>query len=188
MRETSLEAIRKRYSLSSRDIEGSTLLQKNETSVFVQEVPQTLWDTAVRILTTFPRMDILAATIIGSYFYCIQVWLYIDIPLSYKATYGFSIRSAGGIFIALGFGMVVGLLTFGLFSDKIMKRLAGGQDRLPEHRLPLLGGSILLFTLGMAIYTLGTKMAVMWLIPAFGNTIMGAGLFCITVSDLTEFS
>jgi hypothetical protein len=40
----------------------------------------------------------------------------------------------------------------------------------------------------MAIYTLGTKMAVMWLVPAFGNTIMGAGLFCITVSSPTELS
>ncbi|KAH6689822.1 major facilitator superfamily domain-containing protein [Plectosphaerella plurivora] len=183
MRETSLDAIRKHHGQSSpQDMEASTLLQKHESSLFSKDVPQTLWETTVKIMTTFPRLDILAATFLGSFFYCIQVWLYIDIPLTYKATYDFSIRSAGAVFIASGFGMMVGLLAFGLFSDKIMKRLAGGQERVAEHRLPFLAGSILLFTLGMTTYTLGTRLVAMWLIPAIGNAIMGAGLFCITMS------
>lgn len=133
-------------------------------------------------MVSSPRLDILAAVLMGSFYYCIQVWLYIDIPLTYKATYAFSVRSSGAVFIAMGCGMVAGLLVFGLLSEKIMARLARGQDRQPEHRLPLMAGSILVFTLGITVYTLATKLALFWLVPALGNAVMGMGLFSITMS------
>ncbi|KAM5347493.1 hypothetical protein ACJ41O_010498 [Fusarium nematophilum] len=152
----------------------------------VGDAPQTILNATLRPMLIFSRLDILPAILVGSFFYCVQVWLYIDIPLTYKAAYAFSTPRAGVIFVALGLGMILGLVAFGLASDKMMVRMAHGGDRRPEHRLPFLAASICILTLGMATYTLGTKLVVVWLVPAIGNAIMGAGLFCITVSVLPK--
>ncbi|KAF5001563.1 hypothetical protein FDECE_10911 [Fusarium decemcellulare] len=181
MQETSLTAIRKNYHLTLQfDLEESTLLQKPPSYLSLGDAPRTILNATLRPIVIFSRLDILPAILVGSFFYCLQVWLYIDIPLTYKAAYGFSTRRAGVIFMALGLGMILGLVTFGLASDKMMVRMAHGGDRRPEHRLPFLAASICILTLGMATYTLGTKLMVVWLVSAIGNVIMGVGLFCIT--------
>ncbi|KAM5357685.1 hypothetical protein ACJZ2D_016013 [Fusarium nematophilum] len=179
--ETSLTAIRKNHHLRFQfDVEESTLLQKPPSPLSSGDAPQTILNATLRPMLIFSRLDILPAILVGSFFYCVQVWLYIDIPLTYKAAYAFSTPRAGVIFVALGLGMILGLVAFGLASDKMMVRMAHGGDRRPEHRLPFLAASICILTLGMATYTLGTKLVVVWLVPAIGNAIMGAGLFCIT--------
>ncbi|KAJ3534531.1 hypothetical protein NM208_g7502 [Fusarium decemcellulare] len=187
MQETSLTAIRKNHHLSLQfDVEESTLLQKPPSPLSLGDAPRTILNATLRPIVICSRRDILPAILVGSFFYCLQVWLYIDIPLTYKAAYGFSTRRAGVIFMALGLGMILGLMAFGLASDKMMVRMAHGGDRRPEHRLPFLAASICILTLGMATYTLGTKLMVVWLVSAIGNVIMGAGLFCITVSVLPK--
>lgn len=124
--------------------------------------------------------------IISSIFYSIQIFLYVDIPATYKAEYGFTPSQTGLAFLGNGLGMTVGLVTFGLFSDRIMIELAGKGPRKPEYRLPLMMLSVLLVSCGVAAYSLTAISSINWIYPILANGITGAGLYSLSVSAILQ--
>ncbi|KAF2188866.1 MFS general substrate transporter [Zopfia rhizophila CBS 207.26] len=134
-------------------------------------------------LTCQPIFFTVAA--ISAFFYSLQIFLYVDIPKTYKTQYSFPPSKQGLVFLGTGIGMTMGLLTFGLFSDQIMIRLAGTGPRKPEYRLPLMMISTFLASFGLATYALTASPSVTWIIPIIGNVVTGAGLYSISMSAAT---
>ncbi|GKT51554.1 MFS transporter eqxG [Colletotrichum spaethianum] len=123
---------------------------------------------------------------VTSFFYGLQVWLYIDVPMTYKTVYSFTTAEAGLAFAGMGVGMFTGLIIFGFFTDVIVKRLARNGESLPEHRLPLLNGAAILVVVGLIIYNMAARPEMSYLLPLVGNFLIGSGLFAITVSHHSD--
>jgi len=128
--------------------------------------------------------SVLPAILVGSFFYSLQVWLYIDVPSTYKRVYGFSTADAGLAFVSLGCGMAVGLGAFGFLSDAAMIRAARGGKKLPKYRIPLLLLAVVIVVCGMVIYVAGAEPEIGWPFPMVGNMLTGLGLFASSVRIL----
>lgn len=65
----------------------------------------------------------------------------------FSTVYGFSTGLSGLTYIGFGVGCIVGLLLFGLTSDKMSERMSNksGGEHKPEYRLvPLVPGSLII--------------------------------------------
>lgn len=120
--------------------------------------------------------------LLSALFYSIQIYLYVDVPATYKTEYNFTPSETGLAFMGIGVGMTAGLLAFGLFSDRIMIFLAGKGKRTPEHRLPLMLVSSVLVCIGLLVFGLTSRPSVHWIFPVLGNGVTGAGLYTLSVS------
>ncbi|KAI6526116.1 hypothetical protein MCOR16_006217 [Pyricularia oryzae] len=60
----------------------------------------------------------------SSFFYSLQVWLYVDVPARYEEVYSFSAAEAGSVFILMGVGTLVGLLACWTLSGRIIATCA----------------------------------------------------------------
>lgn len=90
---------------------------------------------------------VLTLSLLSAITYGLQILLYISLPSVYKSRYGFTTTQSGLAFLGIGTGMVIGLLAFGIISDKVLVILAkqNGGEKKPEYRLPvMLWGSLLL--------------------------------------------
>ncbi|KAH7392871.1 major facilitator superfamily domain-containing protein [Pyrenochaeta sp. MPI-SDFR-AT-0127] len=126
-----------------------------------------------------------AIAFLTALFYSIQIYLYTDIPATYKAEYDFKPSQTGLAFLGTGIGMTVGLLLFGLTSDRLMIILAGNGKRRPEHRLPLMLSSAVLVSVGLVVYSLTARTSIHWVFPILGNGLTGAGLYSLSMAAST---
>ncbi|KAF4922054.1 putative transporter [Colletotrichum viniferum] len=182
MRETYLPVLRRKYAVMGivGNVDGE--VDDNKT-VAPKPLRSLLYKAAIRPLTLAFEPSILPAIMVTSFFYGLQVWLYIDVPTTYKTVYDFNTAEAGLAFAGMGVGMFTGLLIFGFLSDVVVSRLARGGDRLPEHRLPLLSAAALLVVAGMIICNMTARPGVSYLVPLLGDYIIGSGLFAITMTS-----
>ncbi|KAI6382231.1 hypothetical protein MCOR25_000820 [Pyricularia grisea] len=158
----------------------------SEKSAAPKKTAVLLRDAAVRPLTILLHPSVASIVILSSFFYSVQVWLYVDVPARYEDVYSFSPAEAGSVFIFMGIGTLVGLLVCGTLSDRVIAtRAARSEDgeKRAEHRLPLTvsGGAIV--SLSMVLYSFGAERDTWWVIPACGNALMGMGLFAISMSS-----
>ncbi|KAI8305171.1 putative transporter [Colletotrichum sp. SAR11_240] len=182
MRETYLPVLRRKY--AAMGIVGNVDGEVDESkTVAPKPLRSLLYKAAIRPLTLAFEPSILPAIMVTSFFYGLQVWLYIDVPMTYKTVYEFNTAEAGLAFAGMGVGMFTGLLIFGFLSDVVVSRLARGGDRLPEHRLPLLSAAALLVVAGMIIFNMTARPGVSYLVPLLGDYIIGSGLFAITMTS-----
>ncbi|KAJ0322690.1 hypothetical protein Brms1b_002071 [Colletotrichum noveboracense] len=182
MRETYLPVLRRKY--AAMGIVGNVDGEVDESkTVAPKPLRSLLYKAAIRPLTLAFEPSILPAIMVTSFFYGLQVWLYIDVPMTYKTVYDFNTAEAGLAFAGMGVGMFTGLLIFGFLSDVVVSRLARGGDRLPEHRLPLLSAAALLVVAGMIIFNMTARPGVSYLVPLLGDYIIGSGLFAITMTS-----
>ncbi|EQB46012.1 SPX domain-containing protein [Colletotrichum gloeosporioides Cg-14] len=182
MRETYLPVLRRKY--AAMGIVGNVDGEVDESkTVAPKPLRSLLYKAAIRPLTLAFEPSILPAIMVTSFFYGLQVWLYIDVPITYKTVYDFNTAEAGLAFAGMGVGMFTGLLIFGFLSDVVVSRLARGGDRLPEHRLPLLSAAALLVVAGMIIFNMTARPGVSYLVPLSGDYIIGSGLFAITMTS-----
>ncbi|KAI8301603.1 putative transporter [Colletotrichum sp. SAR11_59] len=182
MRETYLPVLRRKY--AAMGIVGNVDGEVDESkTVAPKPLRSLLYKAAIRPLTLAFEPSILPAIMVTSFFYGLQVWLYIDVPMTYKTVYDFNTAEAGLAFASMGVGMFTGLLIFGFLSDVVVSRLARGGDRLPEHRLPLLSAAALLVVAGMIIFNMTARPGVSNLVPLLGDYIIGSGLFAITMTS-----
>ncbi|KAH7076230.1 major facilitator superfamily domain-containing protein [Paraphoma chrysanthemicola] len=119
--------------------------------------------------------------LLSALFYSIQIYLYVDVPATYRSEYSFTPSETGLAFMGIGVGMTVGLLAFGIFSDRIMIALAGNGERLPEHRLPLMLVSSVFVSAGLLVFSLTSRPSVHWIFPVLGNALTGAGLYTVSM-------
>lgn len=84
--------------------------------------------------------------------------------------YGFSTSIVGLVFLGLGIGSLVGLVWFGMSSDREMKRLkASGVEMKPEHRLRFLPFAALLLPAGFFVYGWTAEKNVHWIVPILSH-------------------
>ncbi|KAK7755361.1 hypothetical protein SLS62_002587 [Diatrype stigma] len=103
----------------------------------------------------------------------------------YSDQYGFDEGASGLTFLPAGLGMLIGVITFGALSDKIVKwNLAKGLPHKPEVRispqLTIPCGAAL--PVGLFIYGWTTENQVHWIVPMIGVLIFAAGLMGVMVS------
>lgn len=159
-----------------------TFAQDNQTSLF--QARPLKWVMIDAIFAPFQLMRhplFSAIALLTALFYSVQIYLYVDIPATYKAEYGFSPSQTGLAFLGTGIGMTIGLLAFGLFSDRFMIVLAGNGKQMPEHRLPLMLISAIFVSYGLILYSFTARPSVHWIFPILGNGFTGAGLYSLSV-------
>lgn len=124
---------------------------------------------------------VLALSIYLAFMYGLLYLLFTTITGVFTRTYGFSQGLAGLSFLGLGVGMMIGLVMFGLASDRILKRLSAANDGVtkPEYRLPPMIPAALLVPFGFFIYGWTTKYAIEWIVPIIGTSLVGVGLLGI---------
>ncbi|KAF9878491.1 SPX domain-containing protein [Colletotrichum karsti] len=180
MCETHLPVLRRKF--AAMGIVGDVNGEKDIITEAPKPMRTLLYKAAIRPLALAFEPSILPAIIVTSFFYGLQVWLYIDVPMTYKEVYGFNTAEAGLAFAGMGVGMFTGLLIFGFLSDVVVSRLARGGERLPGHRLPLLNAAAILVVAGMIIYNTTARSSVSYLVPLLGEYLIGCGLFAITMT------
>ncbi|KAK7437786.1 SPX domain-containing protein [Colletotrichum acutatum] len=183
MCETYLPVLRRKYAVLGSPDDLEMELSDEKTIAPKQSLRKLLCKAAIRPFSLILEPSILPAILVTSFFYGLQVWLYIDVPMTYKAVYSFNTAEAGLAFAGMGVGMFTGLLIFGFLTDVVVKRLARGGERLPEHRLPLLNLAAILVVVGLIIYNLAARPGVSYLVPLLGNYLIGSGLFAITMTS-----
>ena len=82
--------------------------------------------------------------------------------------------------------MVIGLLAFGIISDKVLVILAkrNGGEKKPEYRLPVMLWGSLLLPVGLLGFGWGAERGVSWGVPMVGNVVAGVGIYSVSVSTL----
>ena len=80
-------------------------------------------------------LSLFAAVVFGQTFL-----LFTTFPAVFEEQYGFTTGTSGLSYLGMGIGMILGIITFRLLSDKILKKdaLDGDGTMKPEYRLPLM--------------------------------------------------
>ncbi len=102
--------------------------------------------------------------------------LFTTMPQVFESQYGISESNVGLTYLAMGFGQIIGVVVFGMVSDKILKHLSRGGEMKPEYRLPpLLAGLVLLAT-GLFWYGWAAQYSHAWILPILGQVLIGMGV------------
>ncbi|KAF1953899.1 MFS general substrate transporter [Byssothecium circinans] len=106
--------------------------------------------------------------------YGILYLFFTTITFVFKETYRFSTSLIGLAYLGMGVGMVLGVASLGLLSDKVIRKQQrkGDDDVRPEHRLALhltVPGAVLM-PIGVFIYGWTTDRHVRWIVPIIAST------------------
>lgn len=103
--------------------------------------------------------------------------LFATFPSVFEKTYGWGVNVSGLAYLGVGFGCAIGLGTFALLSDKLLRKDGG-----PERRLLLMiwiGPSV---PIGIFWYGWTADYAVQWVVPIIGTIFIGLGALVVTSS------
>lgn len=109
------------------------------------------------------------------------------LTLVFERQYGFSSGNVGLTFLGIGVGSLLGLVVFGLLSDRIVKRMSQRKrgEMKPEYRLPPLIPGSLLIPLGLFWYGWTADRGEHWILPILGTMFVGLGLLATFMSIST---
>lgn len=108
--------------------------------------------------------------------------LFTTITEVFEGQYGFSQGTVGLTFLGIGVGSLLGLLIFGIASDRILKHMAQKGEMKPEYRLPPLVPAGFLIPLGLFWYGWTADKKLHWILPIIGTMFVGLGLLATFVS------
>lgn len=121
----------------------------------------------------------------NAFVYAIMYLFFTTFTFVFEGVYGFSQGTVGLTYIGMGIGMLGGMFSYGMTSDKIMKYLAhkhGLERPKPEHRLPLTIFAAPFIPIGLFIYGWTVEYHVHWAVPLLGTLLVGFGLTIILAS------
>ncbi|EXJ62308.1 hypothetical protein A1O7_02742 [Cladophialophora yegresii CBS 114405] len=127
------------------------------------------------------KMLVLSPIVFGLSLYIAVVYgylylLFTTMTFVFRDQYGISPSNVGLVYLGIGLGQFIGLLLFGAYSDKLLRRMAKGGEMKPEYRLPLLWPGAIIAPLGLVLYGWTAQYKVHWIVPILGTTMLGAGL------------
>ena len=102
--------------------------------------------------------------------------LFTTITEVYEVQYQFSAGSVGLTYLGIGVGSLIGVITFGIASDRIMKALAKNGEMKAEYRLPPMIPGSFLIPIGLFLYGWSVEKHVFWIVPILGTGGVGLGL------------
>ncbi|KIW17886.1 hypothetical protein PV08_05081 [Exophiala spinifera] len=102
--------------------------------------------------------------------------LFTTLTLVFEGTYHFSQGAVGLAYLGIGIGSLFGLITFGILSDRMVKKLSAKGEMKPEYRLPPLIPGSLIIPIGLFWYGWSAHAAIHWIMPIIGTLFVGLGL------------
>ena len=102
--------------------------------------------------------------------------LFTTITEVYEVQYQFSAGSVGLTYLGIGVGSLIGVITFGIASDRIMKALAKNGEMKAEYRLPPMIPGSFFIPIGLFLYGWSVEKHVFWIVPILGTGGVGLGL------------
>lgn len=93
--------------------------------------------------------------------------------------YDFTQSTVGLTYLGFGIGCLIGLITLGTVSDRMVTHFSKGGEWKPEYRLlPLLPGSLVV-PIGLLWYGWSAEEANFWIVPIIGTALVGLGTLCV---------
>lgn len=111
--------------------------------------------------------------------------LFTTFPVVFGQYYHFTIGITGLVYLGLGVGNMIGLVIFGVFSDKVLLAKAANGELKPEYRLVPMVWTALTLPIGLFLYGWSARYAVHWIVPIIGTGFFGIGLLVTLVCTLT---
>ncbi|KAF2119810.1 major facilitator superfamily domain-containing protein [Lophiotrema nucula] len=170
---------RKAVEIRRRTGDGRYRSRLATTVSFLDLVKQSIL-RPMKMLLCYPVVTILCmyvAVLYGTLYLLFTTYSFV-----FEEIYGFSTFAAGLVFLAGGFGTLLGLFYIGYYSDRTLRtRAAAGRTVTPEDRLPLLIllPGALTFPMGLFIYGWGAEYHVHWMVPQIGTAVTGFGSILI---------
>jgi len=108
--------------------------------------------------------------------------LFTTIPKVFRENYGFTSGTVGLAYLGIGLGAIMGVVTFALISDRLMKKMSAEGGMKPEYRLPVMMYGAPAIPVGLFWYGWSVEAHTHWIVPIIGSSFVGLGLICIFVS------
>lgn len=104
--------------------------------------------------------------------------LFTTLTLVYEELYHFSQGAVGLTYLGIGIGSLLGLVIFGIISDKILKRMTAKNNGVmkPEFRLPPLIPGSFMVPIGLFWYGWSADKHLPWIMPIIGTGFVGFGM------------
>ena len=127
----------------------------------------------------------LVLSVYSAFVYAIIYFMISTFTFVFQDNYGFNEGAVGLVFLALGIGMLFGVVVQQGIGNRIMKRLAEKLNKgkpKPEYRVPptLLAG--FLIPAGLFIYGWTVQYRIQWAVPLLGVLLVGMGICIINIS------
>ncbi|KAJ5179087.1 MFS general substrate transporter [Penicillium capsulatum] len=120
---------------------------------------------------------ILGTSIYAAVIYGIFYLLLTILSIVFHGQYGFEEGIAGLAYLGIGIGSGLGMVVFGLYSDRIYTKLSEKhKGAKPEYRLPPLLPSALAMPIGLIIYGWTAQYRLHWILPIIGTGFCGFSL------------
>ncbi|CAG8885946.1 unnamed protein product [Penicillium egyptiacum] len=181
MRETHPNTLLERKAAHLRRTTGNPYLRsKLDRGLTGQQIIVTALVRPAKLLLFSPIvlvMSIYVALIFG-----LLYLLFATFSMVFEGQYGLTTGFSGLAYLGLGIGELVGLVTFAILSDRILKaKMAADnvQGPKPEYRLVLMMWFPPVIGLGLFIYGWTAYYQVHWMVPIFGTFIVGFGAFFV---------
>ncbi|KAF9892093.1 hypothetical protein FE257_002499 [Aspergillus nanangensis] len=186
MRETHVPVLLQRKAARLRKTTGNDTL-RSEFDAAGPGLKQRLGRTLSRPLVLLVRSPAVACfSLVNSALFGYQYFLFTTVPMVFGTTYDFSERQIGLSYLGLAVGLLLGNITFGQLSDRLMKimgRLSAASDdslaaldATPEHRLPLMIAGVCLVPVSFFIYGWTVQAQVFWFVPIASMALFGFGV------------
>lgn len=119
---------------------------------------------------------VLALSVYMAVVYGYLYLLFTTLTLVFERDYDFSAGNVGLVYLGIGVGSLLGLLIFGMASDKIVKRMSAKGEMKPEYRLPPLIPGSMIIPIGLFWYGWSAEAHIHWIMPIIGTMWVGLGL------------
>ena len=122
---------------------------------------------------------VLALSVYMAVVYGYLYLLFTTLTPVYQETYGFGQGTVGLVFLGIGIGSLLGLVIFGILSDRLLKYLTtknGTGEMKPEYRLPPLIPACLFIPIGLFWYGWSVEKEIHWIMGIIGTLWVGFGM------------
>jgi MFS family permease len=118
---------------------------------------------------------IIVLSIVSAFINGLLFLLLTTFPLVFQVEYHFSAQTIGFSFLGIGAGNIIGLIIFGMTSDRyIRKRVAQGISRSEDRLIPVIFSGPLL-AIGLLWYGWSAQFHFHWIVPIIGSSFIGMG-------------
>lgn len=142
----------------------------------------TIWNTVIRpskLLVLSPVVLTLSLCTAANYGFIYIIFT--TMTEVFMRRYDISSSNVGLTYLGFGIGNVVGNVALGVFSDRLVRRMAGNGEMKPEYRLPPLLPASVLVPLGLFLYGWTLEYNVHFMVPLFGMFLVGVGVLWVFV-------